>query len=191
MAAVACVAVLGVGACGDDEDDDASSGSDPTLFTPPQPLSREQFRAIGIVAGPPGDVDPTVAENLFEGLCRGDPTGVMVGSMLAFPNQAAGFQQVLDEVERQCGVPAASLDRARGQIARSMASNQAAIDHLTGADVSGFCRVLQDNDDITSTAIGEAAEGLGVVPEGAGDLVELGISVLIESCPELLDRIQG
>lgn len=199
---VAAALVLAGPACGGDDDDTGGPRTTVSPFVPVRPLTRASFHAFVVAADarvsapgtdPEREIDQEDAQRLYDALCSGEPL-TLFNSALSYPSQAAAYEQIFDAAEAQCAVPATSLDRARGEAAWNMTRNQLALDRLLEPDaeaVSGFCDALQATDDITSTVVAEAAEGAGLVPEGSGDLLELGVSFLIQACPELLDLVRG
>jgi hypothetical protein len=143
-----------------------------------------------LAAGAPEPVDPPDAQELFDELCAGNPLSGF-GNISAFPHQAAGYEQVFDDAASACGVPDTNLARARGAVAGAMASNRLALERITDPAGDGFCGTMADYENITSELIGEVAETSGVTADGGGDFVELGVSILIFYCPDLLEAVTG
>jgi hypothetical protein len=195
MGLVAAALLLAAPACGGDDDaatDGTSSSASP--FVPVRPLSRGEYHAFVVAAGPDQRaLDAGSARRMYDALCRGDLLTI-ANSAFAYPNQAAAYERVFDDAQVNCQPDPTALDRARGEAAWSMTGNQLELDqllHPATEAVDGFCGGLRATEDITSPLIAQAVESANLVPNGAADLVKLGVSLLIQACPDLLALVRG
>lgn len=178
-------------------------GSSPTPSTISNPFPRvsaAEFHRIGVVARAsrlaPGE---TPAERLgvteqqvrdyAAQLCDGVHPILHV-TYTQFPNQVPAFEAVFDDVRVNCLADVATLDLARGSIARSIAGNAELLARIDGqARADQFCEAVGDSEDVTTSLIVEAMLETRMVSSRYADVAELGVTLLLASCPLLLGRL--
>jgi hypothetical protein len=167
-------------------------------------MSASEFHAIGVAADAPAlasgtsvaqamGTDTKNVQGFLNAICGG-MSPILLPRISAFRSQVPAYEQIFWQAQSQC--PKATPDllaRERGRVARSIASGQEFLNSLAGtssAKVNGFCAELQKSERIDSKLIGAAAGELGVKEDGT-QLVELGVSLMIKNCSQLLDRVVG
>ena len=182
----------------------ACDGAEPEPFDwhPAVPLTAQEFAAIGIAGGaeplPAGTTAAAAFNTTQERIdqvvreaCGGpNAPGLLVFSAGASFRQVPAYELLFRDIEVNCQLPSVvQIDSMRGQIAARMANSQETLDSLLGPSteqVNGFCGFLQDTEQITPSLVSSALQEVDLVPENASKVVEIGISVLIYACPELL-----
>jgi hypothetical protein len=137
-------------------------------------------------------VDHADVQNEIQTLCDGGNVSFLFPpfSWPALPTDVPAYEQFFGELGQAC--PTYSdfrMEGLRGQTANRMAGNELLREDLGSAPedaVGQFCDSLNQNRDITAQVLSKAVDGADILPEGAGNLAEIGISLLIANCSNLI-----
>lgn len=214
LLALAVLAITAAcGGDGNDTENENGSGSDSgagtstatdeeaPFFVPPQPLTAGEFALLIIRYGAkplaPGetpterlDVEPAVVERYQDELCRGGNPILPARSIGNYHDHLPAYAAIFDGVAQHCMATSAALDRERGDVAWSVAHNELALERLLHPPqdaASRFCKALDDTSEITPGVIANLASESGLVRSStATKAIEIGVSILIKACPQLI-----
>jgi hypothetical protein len=173
----------------------------PTIVTPPPPtftgpLTAQQFHNVGAVAGAlplaPGEtaaarlrVDQPAVDNYVASVCAGHRPSLNI-TLSSFASQIAAYEAIFAYATTYCGSSTETqIAQVRGDIASSIANNVLNRTHFPSQNESRFCEQLDATEPITSPLITAALSRLHVDE----DLLEIGMSILVKSCPLLLNDL--
>ena len=180
-----------------------SAGND-TQTSPRTPgflstMTEGDFHAIGVAAGAPAiasgtalapamHADEASLQTYISTACGGTKP-ILLPSLTAFPSEVPAYEALFENLAAQCELTTTQLDRLRGGVAASIASNQELLGKLpSGSSTSQFCTQLDEAGPLTSFVISAAAAKLHL-DETESKILEIGVELMVNGCPELLTRV--
>ena len=197
-ACIALLATLLLAGCDSSSDDTHTSSQTTVLIST---MTEDDFHAIGVAAMAPAiangaplapamHADEGNLQTYISTACGGTKP-LLLPSLAVFPTEVPAYEALFENLAAQCDLTTTQLDRLRGGVAASIASNQELLAKLSGtSSATQFCTQLEDAGPLTSFVIGAAAAKLHL-DETESKVLEIGVDLMVKGCPELLPRVTG